>query len=110
MKRFIYSILFMLPLGIQAQAPFTTLAMEPTYVKATNTGSDDSEKRYERVDIVKLVQEEKEKDTINKFVMADFKEKIKDDSDIEPTDDKNEVGFFKSSSLALNVLKNSIKS
>ncbi|APY06915.1 hypothetical protein BWZ20_00755 [Winogradskyella sp. J14-2] len=106
MKRFMYSILVMFSFAAQAQAPFTTLAMEPTYVKATRTGSDDSEKRYERVDIVKLIKAEKDKGTLSSFSMTDFKEQIMDDADIEPTEDTNEVGFFKSSSLALNVLNN----
>ena len=80
----------MLGLKSFGQAPFTTLAMEPTYVKKEG-------KRYVSFDVKSLNNEDAE---------ASLEDQI-DANNAEPSEDTNEVGFFKNSSLALNVLNNS---
>lgn len=93
------SLLLFMPLFIIAQAPFTTLAMEPTYIEKTGDG-------YKRFNIVQSRKDE-ESSKGAAFSETSFIQGIDNNANVQQTEDKNEVGFFKNSALALNILNNS---
>lgn len=82
-------------LVLSAQAPFTTLAKEPTHVKPKGEG-------YVMFDVVSKRAEEVSAEG-DGFDISKFSSDLSNEG-VEPTEDKNEVGFFKDGSLALNIL------
>ncbi|WP_222984204.1 hypothetical protein [Flagellimonas meishanensis] len=85
-----------------AQAPFTTLVKEPVLLKKLENG-------YEMYDIEEQLGKVKaahklKKEEVNFNIKKEYETILNEDDVMEPT---NEVGFFKNSSLALNILSNS---
>lgn len=92
---FLFFIIFF-PLGLFAQAPFTTLAKEPFLMEKKENG-------YVMLDIENYVNRFNESKTKSKNSIT-FKKFLLDSLSERPKEPINRVGFFKNSSLALNVI------
>ena len=89
MKKYLFlSFCLFLSMQLLAQAPFTTLAKVPNYVVKENN-------KYVLFDIEEA---EKSRDTTETI------EGIISNKNVEETEDKKEVGFFKNNSLTVSVL------
>ena len=106
MKTFYFTFSFFLffSLASYSQAPFTTLAAEPIYVKKDKD-------KYMKFDIEKYIdsikvkeKEEKKDDEAYVFNANTYVDSLLEEDDIEKTEAKEDVDFFKNNSLALSVL------
>ena len=106
MKTFYFKIIFCLFFCVSsyAQAPFTTLAAEPIYIKKDK----DKYKKFDiekYIDSIKVKEKEEKKDVENyMFNASDYVDTLLEGDGVKKTEAKEDVDFFKNNSLALSVL------